>query len=251
MNLRGRPLRTSRVAIGAIAALVVSLIATGATDRQQQFSADPPLATRQTLEESDRSRLESEQSPDKKYWKHTFGPTAAARAAAGAGLTQASNTPSEWHQGMEGFGKRFASSFAKHIVKKGIQYPVSKLFHEELTYRPSGLTGFGPRLKYALLGVVMTHKTTNGQRTVAKGEFTGAIGSGFISRLWQPASVHTAAAGVSSAGLTLGADAAGNVLREFWPEIRHPRSRHKESHNSSAALGKKAPQSVDSRGRNP
>ena len=200
------------------------MIATGATGRRQQFSADRWSAKRPIVEESNRSTPEREQSPDKKYWKHTFGPASAARAAAGAGVAQASNTPSEWQQGLEGFGKRFASSLAKNIVKKGIQYPVSKLFHEELSYRPSGLTGFGPRLKYALVGVVITHNTTNGQRTVAKGELSGAIGSGFISRLWQPASVRTAAAGVSSAGVTLGADAAGNVLREFWPEIRHPRA---------------------------
>ena len=186
-------------------------------------------ATRKAPAASSQSARNREESPGKRYWKRAFGPTAVGRAAMGAGVTQATDTPSEWGQGMRGFGRRFASSFAKHVVAKGIQYPVSKLFHEELSYRPSGLTGFRPRLKYALLGVVMTHKTTNRQRTVAKGELTGAIGSGFISRLWQPASVRTATAGLSSAGIALGADAAGNVAQEFWPEIRHPHSRRKEA----------------------
>ena len=169
-----------------------------------------------------------EQSPDKTYWKHAFGPGAAGRAAMGAGLNQANNTPAEWGQGAAGFGKRFASSFSKHLVHKGIQYPVAKMFHEELSYRRSDKTGFGPRLKYALVGVVITHKTTTGKPTVAKGELSGAIGSGLISRLWQPASTRTVAAGFSSAGITLGVDAAGNVIREFWPEIRHPHSHNTE-----------------------
>src|SRR5579864_5454122 len=71
-----------------------------------------------------------EQSPDKTYWKHAFGPGEAGRAAMGAGISQATNTPAEWGQGAKGFGKRFASSFSKHVVHKAIQYPVAKMFHE-------------------------------------------------------------------------------------------------------------------------
>ena len=174
-----------------------------------------------------------EESPDKTYWKHAFGPAAVGRAAVGAGISQANNTPAEWGQGAKGFGKRFASSFGKHVVHKAIQYPVAKAFHEELSYRRSNKKGFGPRLEYALVGVVITHKTTTGKPTVAKGELSGAFGSAFISRLWQPASVRTISAGFTSAGITLGVDAAGNVIREFWPEIRHPRSHHTEERASN------------------
>ncbi len=166
-------------------------------------------------------------SADKTYWKHTLGAAAVGRAAVGATVSQANNTPSEWGQGAVGFGKRFANSFAKHLLKKGIQYPVAKAFHEELSYQRSDKVGFGPRLKYALIAVVVTHKTTTGERTISKGELAGAFGSGFLSRLWQPASVRTASAAFGSVGLTLGVDAAGNVLREFWPEIRHPHSHDK------------------------
>jgi len=167
---------------------------------------------------------QTDESPDKTYWKHTFSPVAVGRAAMGAAVNQANNTPREWGQGAAGFGRRLASSFGKHLVKKGIQYPVSKLFHEELSYQRSDKTGFGPRLRYALVGTVITHKTTTGESTIAKGELAGAFGSGLISRAWQPASVRTVSAGFLSAGLTLGIDAAGNVIKEFWPEIRHPRS---------------------------
>jgi hypothetical protein len=157
------------------------------------------------------------------YAKHELGPKPVAMAAAGAGINQANNTPKEWGQGAAGFGKRFASAFSKHLVHKAIQYPVARILHEELSYRPSGKHGFKPRLEYALMGVVVTHKTNgNHRRTVNAGEISGAVGSGLISRLWQPASVHTLAAGFSSAGITLGIDAGQNVVREFWPEIRHP-----------------------------
>jgi hypothetical protein len=156
---------------------------------------------------------------------HTFGPNAVVRAGAGAAIGQATNTPSEWGQGAAGFAKRFASGFGKHVIHNGIRYPVAHFLHEELEYRPSGKQGFGPRLKYALVGTVVTHKTTTGKRTLAVGEISGALGSGLISRLWQPESTHTMASGFASAGTTLGVDTGMNVVREFWPEIRHPHRR--------------------------
>jgi len=166
----------------------------------------------------------AQQSEGKKYLKQTFSPAAAGKAGLGAAVTQATNTPSEWGQGAAGFGKRLGSAFGKHLVARGIKYPVAKVFHEEFSYQRSDKTGFGPRLEHALVATVITRKTTNGKKTVAKGELAGAFGSGLVSRLWQPASTRTVGLGFVSGGITLGVDAGGNVLREFWPEIRHPRA---------------------------
>lgn len=146
---------------------------------------------------------------------------AVARASAGAGITQATNTPHEWGQGAAGFGKRLASAFGKHLVKVGIQYPVARLAHEELGYQRSDQTKFKLRLRHALIATVYTTKTTTGRKTISKSELAGAFGSGMISRLWQPASVRTVGYGFLSGGITLGVDAGSNVLREFWPDIRH------------------------------
>ena len=168
------------------------------------------------------------------YAKHIFSPESAVRAGAGAAIDQANDTPHEWGQGAAGFGRRFGSAFGKHIVHKTIQYPVSRLLHEEFSYRRSDKTGFGARLKHAVVATVITHKTTTGKQTVAVGEISGAVGSGLISRLWQPASTGTVAAGFTSGGITLGVDAGMNVVREFWPEIRHP-------HRHAAACTERAP----------
>ncbi len=155
--------------------------------------------------------------------RHLVGPRALARTAAGALITHATNTPSEWGQGTAGFGKRFASGLGKSLVKTGIQFPVAYFRHEAIGYRRSNLEGAGPRLRYALLSTVYTHRTTTGERTVAAGEIAGALGSGLISRLWQPPSTATLASGFASAGIAIAADAGFNVLREFWPDIRHRR----------------------------
>ncbi len=161
------------------------------------------------------------------YVKHTFSKQAAIHTGASAGVQHLRNSPHEWGQGIGGFGKRVASGFGQHVIKNSIQYPVAAIRHEELGYRPSGKKGFGPRLGYALSSTVVTHKTTNGKKTVAAGRISGAVGSGFISRAWQPARLHTVSSGAASAGVMLGVDAGNNVVREFWPEIRHPRDPRK------------------------
>jgi hypothetical protein len=173
---------------------------------------------------------------DGSYLSHVFNVRAGAMAGVGAAINQANDTPHEWGQGMVGFGRRFASAFGKHIVHKTIQYPVSKLLHEELSYHPSGQERFRPRLKAALLGSVIRHKTTTGKSTLAVGEISGAMGSGLISRLWQPASTGSLATGFESGGITLAIDTGMNVVKEFWPEIRHPRATRADKARNSLPL---------------
>jgi len=178
------------------------------------------------------SNNDPDESGGRHFLKHTFGAEGVIMSGVGAAVTQATDTPHEWGQGAAGFARRFASGFGKHIVDNSIKYPVAKLLHEEFGYRPSNKQGFKPRLKYALLSTIITRKTTTEQKTVAVGEISGAVGSGLISRLWQPKSVATIGHGFASAGITLGVDAGLNVVREFWPEIRHP-----HSHESAALPG--------------
>jgi hypothetical protein len=207
------------------------------TFAQQPSTASPntqPASNAQpTSSDNDKSRL----GP---YIKREIGPKHIAMAGVGAGVNQANDTPSEWGQGAAGFGRRIASAFSKHIVHKAIQYPVSKLLHEELFYQRSNKQGFMPRMKNALVGTVITHKTTSEQPTLAVGEISGAFGSGLISRLWQPASVRTVGLGFASGAITLGVDAGMNVVKEFWPEIRHPRG-----HASIQAPSPASPADVD------
>ena len=159
-----------------------------------------------------------------RYVKDTFGRNADARVGAGATIQHIRNSPHEWGRGASGFGKRLGSAFGEHVIKNSIQFGVASVRHEQLGYRRSGQQGFGARMKYALISTVVTHKTTTGKRTPAVGRISGDFGSGLISRTWQPARLHTLGSGFATGGIMLGVDAGSNVLREFWPEIRHPHS---------------------------
>src|SRR5579864_9514243 len=147
------------------------------------------------------------------YVKDTYGKAAWAKAGTGAAIQHLRNSPHEWGGGMAGFGKRLGSAVGEHVVKNTIEFGVASVRHEELGYRRSGKKGFGPRLKYALVSTVVTHKTTTGKRTPAVGRMSGAFGSGLVSRLWMPARLHTVGSGLATGGIMLGADAGVHVAR--------------------------------------
>ena len=161
----------------------------------------------------------------RQYVRQTYGKRALLSVGAHAAFGEAINRPSQWGRGPAGFGKRLLSGVGTHIVKNSIQFAVAAARHEDLTYYRSPDTRFGPRLRHALVSTVVTRKTTTGQKTVAAGHVSGAVGAGLISRLWQPAAFRTVAGGFATAGILLGATAGTNVAREFWPKHKHRTSR--------------------------
>jgi len=156
------------------------------------------------------------------YKKQLVGKKALLLTGGRAAFGQLLDVPKGWGRGFSGFGKRVASGFATHVVAISIEYPIAAARHEDLLYHPSTQTGFRPRLEHALLATVITQKTTTGKNTLASGRIAGTFGSGLISRVWQPAASKSIGLGFASGGICLGADAAINVLQEFWPRHKKP-----------------------------
>src|SRR6185503_11748211 len=82
--------------------------------------------------------------------RSAFGPLAILKVGAGTGIAQAYNTPKEWGKGADALGKRFGAIYGKHLVRSGVQQTVAAARREDLTYRRSGETAVGARLKHAL-----------------------------------------------------------------------------------------------------
>ncbi|MBI4463332.1 MAG: hypothetical protein HY647_01390 [Acidobacteria bacterium] len=153
------------------------------------------------------------------YLKETYGPSAFLGSAASAAINQGRDQPSAWGQGMEGYGRRFGSSFAQRGVQNSIQFAVGALRGEDPRYFPSRRSGAGPRIANAL-SQIWGVQTDSGSKTLAIGRLSGAFGGGLISRAWQPAGHDGFRDGLESAGIQLGLDAAWNVFHEFWPDIK-------------------------------
>jgi len=155
-----------------------------------------------------------------RYLRSLVGPDAFVSAAFTAGINQWTNTPGEWGQGAEGFGRRFGSSFGFHVVRRSIAAGAGALLDEDNRYIPSNATGFLPRLGYALTSTVIA-RSHDGSRHISISAIGSYTGAAFISRTWQPSSNAGPQDAVSAMGISLGLAAGTNVIREFLPHVAH------------------------------
>lgn len=152
------------------------------------------------------------------YLDSILGPAALAGAAASAGVKQAWNRVPEWGQGLEGYGKRFASQYGQTAIRYSVQHGLGALMKEDPRYFRSDRAGFWPRTGHALAHTFRA-RGDDGKWTFSEPRLAGMIASSMISRTWHPDPERSIADGFESAGYQIGIDAAFNFLREFWPDI--------------------------------
>lgn len=153
------------------------------------------------------------------YLKTTYGPASLAYTAFGAGIKQANGSVYEWGGGMEGYGRRYASSFGQKAISRSIRHGLGGLLHEDPRFLPSSRSGVWKRTIDATKQVFFAHKDGGGQR-IAYSRFAGNFGAAYISRQWRPERYRDATDVLSVGFASLGIDVAKTVFSEFWPDIK-------------------------------
>src|SRR5215831_15703118 len=153
------------------------------------------------------------------YLKDTFWPGSLVTAAARAGIDQAFDKPKEWDGTASGFANRLGNVYAKHIIRRTVQFGAATALHEDDRYLSSGQRGFWNRTKYAVASTFLARRD-NGDRCFAVARMGGAASSAFISRAWQPASASGMGSAASSFGFTIAGDLGTNIVKEFWPDLK-------------------------------
>lgn len=157
--------------------------------------------------------------PDKherfrRYLKSTVGPLRLGWSAASAGIGQWRDSPEEWGQGAQGFGKRYASSLGTNAIRQTVTYGLDTALHLDTGFQKSGRKGFFPRFKDALLQNV-TSRTTTGKRVISAPKFAGAYAGGIIPRVtWYP-DRYSYKDGIRSGTKSLLEGFGVNLIREF------------------------------------
>ncbi len=151
---------------------------------------------------------------NRQFVKDLFNPVSFVESAASAGWGQLRDKPREWHEGGEGYGKRYASSFAQHVTGETLKFGLASLLHEDNRYVPSGRTGIAPRVFYALVSTFRS-RDDEGQRQVSYSNIFGLAGASMLSRTWQPASTGGAGNGAVNFGISIAFAGGMNVAREF------------------------------------
>lgn len=164
-----------------------------------------------------------------------------------SGLSQAENSEPGYGQGMEGYGKRYASAFADGTIENfmtGAVFP--SLLHQDPRFFQSSTGGFGRRAEYAVSRIFVT-RTDSGRSQFNYSEVVGSALSAaistntyhpraFITKRYDPETgmvvyIHndsdrTLSNTLSVWGTQVGYDTITIVVKEFWPDI-HRKLSHK------------------------
>jgi hypothetical protein len=157
--------------------------------------------------------------------KDSFDYPLIALGAAIAGLGQWANSDPSFGQGAAGFARRFGTSYADqaigNIMTEGL-FPT--LLHEDPRYFRRGYGSKWSRAYYAATRVFVTH-TDAGNLRFNFSEVLGNATAVAISNSYHPDG-RTVEDNVLKLGEQIGIDAASQVLKEFWPDLKRKFFQH-------------------------
>ena len=146
-----------------------------------------------------------------------FNPYTFTFVAAEAGFNQGINSPKEYGQGAEGYGKRYGAELANtwtgSFFGLGL-YP--SLLHQDPRYYRRGEGSLSQRVGYAISRVLVTRQDS-GRKAFNFSEVLGNLTSGALASAYYPESERDAGDVFQRGGVQVGFDAGFNLLKEFYP----------------------------------
>ena len=148
-------------------------------------------------------------------FRSLFDPVSFFEVAGIAGAEQYKNVFPAYGSGLTGYAKRYGAAFANHasgdILGRAV-YPA--IFHQDPRYFYMGKGTFGRRALYAMAAAVIA-RGDNGRWRPNYSSILGNFTAGALSNLYYPASDRGASLVFYNGLADIGADAAGNLIREF------------------------------------
>ena len=173
-------------------------------------------------------------TPGQKFrlaFKSTTDPFTFAFAAVDAGVNQLQDDYHGYGQGVAGYSKRFAASYADTFngtMLGNALLPV--LFHQDPRYYRKGTGSTKSRILYAIMSTVRC-KGDNGHWQPSYSNLMGNFAAGTISNLYYPSGDRGVGLTVQRALVVSAEGAIGAAFYEFWPDISrkysHRRSKPK------------------------
>lgn len=148
--------------------------------------------------------------------------------AAYAGLYQLDDSHPQFGQGFKGYLRRFGTSYCDQVVGNMLTEGILPIaFHEDPRYFRLGEGKKWHRTSYALTRIFIT-KTNTGARSF---NYAEVIGNGTATLIGWSYYTDTRDAPdfLQAWGTQLATDAISQVLKEFWPDIKHRYFHHHQS----------------------
>jgi len=150
----------------------------------------------------------------------SFDPSAFLVAGVFAGSSMAQRQYA-FGQGMEGFAKYYGGAFADQAIGNMMTealFPIA--LHQDPRYFPKARGSFLARTGYAMSREVIT-RGDNGKTQFNTSELLGNAVAAGISNAYYPAVNRSLSTTANKWVQQIGLDAAFNVMKEFWPDVRH------------------------------
>jgi hypothetical protein len=155
------------------------------------------------------------------YWNASTFTAPAFRASIrmanppGKGATQ---YPSEWRQGVGGFGRNYGDAFAERVTYHTARFLTGVVTREDPCYKPSTSRNILARSLHAI-GYSFIDRSDSGHRMPAISNFAGAMAVGFVGNSYLPSGFNDVTHAGQRATFRFGTLAAGNLFREFAPQM--------------------------------
>ena len=162
----------------------------------------------------------------KMAWQDSLDPGTFALAAVFAGKSQLLDGDPSFGQGVKGYAHRFVTSYADWAIGDYMtEAVVPSLIHQDPRYFRLGQGGAFRRIGHAV-GQIFWARMDNGGHMFNFSEILGNGAAVAISNAYYPDG-RTASDNLSRLGVQVGLDMAGNVLKEFWPDLHNKLTRKK------------------------
>jgi hypothetical protein len=169
--------------------------------------------------------------------RDSFDPGTFLLAGAFAGIGQASNSTPSYGQGMAGYGRYYGSTYGDFLIGNVMTEAVyPSLLHQDPRYFRRGTGSTWSRLGYAIGQIFITHGD-NRKTQFNFSEIGGNATAVAISNAYNPDNRTTSDA-AAKLGIQLGVDMAGNILKEFAPDLygKFHRRKHAPSYSRHPAV---------------
>ncbi|HXA75774.1 MAG TPA: hypothetical protein VNV41_01460 [Candidatus Acidoferrales bacterium] len=141
-------------------------------------------------------------------------------------ISQAQNSDPEYGQGLKGYGARYGTAYGDALFGTTMTTSVfPSLLHQDPRYFQLGQGSIVHRSWYSVSRIFWT-RNDDGSHGFNYSEIAGNLVAAGISNAYHPAQERTVSNTLSVWGTDIMWDAASNVAKEFWPDIR--RKIHKQ-----------------------
>jgi hypothetical protein len=132
---------------------------------------------------------------------------------------QASTSPPQWGDGIDGYGKRFASRYGQFAVQNTLSTAGNFVLRYEPRYDRCRCNGAWPRIRHALVRNFVTYDRSERERRPQIALYGGALGAGMVASVWKPTQSSAWVSGYQSVVTQVVFGSFSNVVGEFAPEI--------------------------------